>query len=283
MQKFLASWKNSKFLTHLLIITGAFIMIYPLLWLVSASFKPNTEIFRNSSLIPETFTLENYRYGWQGLSGVTFGHFFLNTFMLVAACIVGNIISCSMAAYAFARLEFALRRVWFAIMLVTMMLPFHVTIIPQYIMFNQLDMINTYWPLILPKYIAAEGFFVFLMVQFIRSIPRELDEAVKIDGGGPFKLYGYLIIPLALPAIITTTIFTFIWTWNDFFSQMLYISELKLYTVSLGLRMFLDAMGQNHWGAMFAMSTLSLIPLFVIFVFFQRYLIEGITTGSLKG
>lgn len=283
MQSILASWKNSKWPTHLLIIAGAFIMIYPLFWMISASFKPNTEIFRNTSLIPETFTLENYRYGWKGLSGVTFGHFFLNTFMLVAACIVGNIFSCSMAAYAFARLEFALRRVWFALMLVTMMLPFHVTIIPQYIMFNQLDMINTYWPLILPKYFAAEGFFVFLMVQFIRSIPRELDEAVKIDGGGPFMLYGYLIMPLALPAIITTTIFTFIWTWNDFFAQMLYISELKLYTVSLGLRMFLDAMGQNQWGAMFAMSTLSLIPLFVIFVFFQRYLIEGIATGSLKG
>jgi multiple sugar transport system permease protein len=283
MQRIFSTWKHGKWLTHLLIIAGGFIMIYPLLWLVSASFKPNTEIFKSGSFIPATFTLENYRYGWQGLSGVTFGHFFLNTFMLVAVCIVGNIISCSLAAFAFARLEFALRKVWFALMLVTMMLPFHVTIIPQYIMFNQLDMVNTYWPLMLPKFFAVEGFFVFLMVQFIRSIPRELDEAVKIDGGGPFKLYGYLIMPLALPAIITTTIFTFIWTWNDFFAQMLYISELKLYTVSLGLRMFLDAMGQNQWGAMFAMSTLSLIPLFVVFVFFQRYLIEGIATGSLKG
>lgn len=270
-------------LTHAFIIALGFAMIYPLLWLVSASFKPNTEIFRNLSFLPVTFTLENYQQGWSGLSGVGFSRFFANTFFLVGMCIVGNVISCSMAAYAFARLEFSLRKLWFAIMLISMMLPFHVTVIPQYIMFNQLEWVNTYWPLILPKFLAVEGFFIFLIVQFIRSIPRDLDEAVKIDGCGPVKMYYYLIMPLALPAVITTTIFTFIWTWNDFFGQLLYISDIGLYTVALGLRMFLDAMGQNSWGALFAMSTLSLIPLFAVFVFFQRYLIEGITTGGLKG
>lgn len=283
MNVFRRKCKQSKLLTHLFIIALGFAMIYPLLWLVSSSFKPDIEIFQSGAFFPKEFTLENYAEGWKGLSGVTFGKFFANTFFLVGVCIVGNVVSCSMAAYAFARLDFSLRNVWFAIMLVTMMLPFHVTIIPQYIMFNKLELVNTYWPLILPKFLACEGFFVFLMVQFIRSVPRELDEAVKIDGGGPFKLYLYLIMPLALPALITTTIFTFIWTWNDFFAQLLYISEINLYTVSLGLRMFLDAMGQNSWGAMFAMSALSLVPLFVVFIFFQRFLIEGIATGSLKG
>jgi len=121
------------------------------------------------------------------------------------------------------------------------------------------------------------------MVQFIRSIPGELDQAAKIDGCGPIRIYWNLIMPLALPAIVTTMIFSFIWTWNDFFGQLLYISEINMYTVSLGLRMFVDAMGNSSWGAMFAMSTLSLIPLFVIFIFFQKYLIEGIAAGGLKG
>jgi multiple sugar transport system permease protein len=275
--------KLKAFLYHLVIIAIGFIMLVPLLWLVSSSFKPQTEIFKDVSFLPTQFTLENYTQGWVGLSGIGFDQFFLNTFFLVSLCIIGNVIACSMAAYAFARLEFDLRKMWFAIMLGTMMLPFHVTVIPQYIIFNKLGWINTYWPLILPKFLAVEGFFVFLIVQFIRSIPRDLDEAVKIDGCGPIKMYLYLIMPLALPAIITTTIFTFIWTWNDFFGQLLYISNIKLYTVALGLRMFLDAMGQNSWGALFAMSTLSLIPLFAVFIFFQRYLIEGITTGGLKG
>jgi len=268
---------------HIIISLAGLIMIYPLLWLVSSSFKPALEIFNSTSFWPKTVTLEHYLQGWAGLSGVSFGQFFGNTFFLVGMCMLGNVIACSMAAYAFARLDFSLRNIWFAIMLVTMMLPFHVTVIPQYILFNKLDWVNTYWPLILPKFLAVEGFFIFLIVQFIRSIPRDLDEAVKMDGGGPIKLYLYLIVPLSLPALITTMIFTFIWTWNDFFGQLLYISEIELYTVALGLRMFLDAMGQNNWGALFAMSTLSLIPLFVVFIFFQRYLIEGITTGGLKG
>lgn len=188
-----------------------------------------------------------------------------------------------MAAYAFARINFKFKKILFAIMLTTLMLPFHVTVIPQYIVFDSLGWINTYWPLILPKFLAVEGFFIFLLTQFIRGIPRDLDQAAKIDGCGPIQIYWRIIMPLSIPALMTTMIFTFIWTWNDFFSQLLYISELDLYTVSLGLRMFNDSMGQSSWGPLFSMSILSLIPVFIIFIFFQRYLIEGITTGSVKG
>jgi multiple sugar transport system permease protein len=258
-------------------------MIYPLLWMFVSSFKDNTEIFANTSLIPHNITFDNYKQGWAGLSGYTFGTFFLNSFFIAIMCIIGNLISCSMAAYAFSRLNFFLKKVFFAIMLMTLMLPFHVTVIPQYIMFNKFGWVNTYWPLILPKFLGVEAFFIFLIVQFIRSLPLELDQAAKIDGCGPIKMYGYLILPLTLPALMTTSIFTFIWTWNDFFSQLLYISELRLYPIALALRMFTDSMGDNSWGSLFAMSILSLVPVFSIFIIFQRYLIEGITTGGLKG
>ncbi|EAR68641.1 putative transport system permease ABC transporter protein [Bacillus sp. NRRL B-14911] len=276
-------FQPKKLLLHVIIIAIGLVMLYPLLWMVSSSFKEPTEIFKGVSFLPTNFNFDNYIEGWTGLSGVSFGRFFLNTFILVIFCTIGTVFSCSMAAYAFARLDFKFKKVLFGVMLVTMMLPFHVTVIPQYIMFNKLEWINTYIPLILPKFLAVDGFFIFLMVQFIRSIPKELDEAAKMDGCGPIRMFYTLIMPLALPAVITTVIFTFIWTWNDFFSQLLYLSDIKLYTVALGLRMFLDAMGQNSWGALFAMSTLSLIPLFIIFIFFQKYLIEGITAGGVKG
>lgn len=275
--------KPSRLLLHFIIIAFGLLMLYPLIWMVLSSFKPNNEIFQSASFWPKNFTLENYIQGWTGLSGVTFGKFFLNSFIVVSLAIVGNVLSCSMAAYAFARLDFTFKKVLFAIMLVTLMLPFHVTVIPQYIMFNKLEWINTFLPLTLPKFLATEGFFIFLMVQFMRSIPRELEEAGEMDGCGSIKMYWFLILPLSLPALITTMIFTFIWTWNDFFTQLLYLSDISLYTVAVGLRMFVDAMGESSWGALFAMSTLSLVPLFAIFIFFQKYLIEGITTGGVKG
>jgi multiple sugar transport system permease protein len=268
---------------HFIVIVGGLLMLYPLLWMISSSFKESTEIFKGASFFPTKFILSSYIQGWSGLSGTTFTTFFRNSIFIATMSIFGNVLACSMAAYAFARLDFAFKKVLFAIMLVTLMLPFHVTIIPQYIMFNKLEWINTYIPLILPKFLAVEGFFIFLMVQFIRSIPREYDQAAKIDGCGPIRLYWILILPLALPALITTMIFTFIWTWNDFFGPLLYISNINLFPVALALRMFIDAMGQSQWGELFAMSTLSLVPLFAVFIFFQKYLIEGITTGGLKG
>jgi multiple sugar transport system permease protein len=275
--------KGNRPLMHITIIAAGILMLYPLLWMFSSSFKGNADIFRNISLWPAPFTTSNYSNGWTGLSGYSFGHFFMNSFFIVILSMIGNVLSCSMAAYAFARLDFAFKSVLFALMLATLMLPFHVTVIPQYIIFNKLDWINTFWPLILPKFLGVEGFFIFLIVQFIRSIPGALSEAAKMDGCGPIRMYGYVIMPLALPALITTMIFTFIWTWNDFFGQLLYLSNIKLYTVAVALRMFVDSTGESAWGSLFAMSILSLVPLFAIFVFFQKYLVEGIAAGGIKG
>lgn len=258
-------------------------MIYPLLWMLSSSFKPSNEIFDSKAFFPQTFTLENYSIGWKGVSGYTFGRFFMNSFFVVFMCILGNFFSCTTAAYAFAKLDFAFKKIFFAIMMGTLMLPFHVTLIPQYIIFNKLDWINTFLPLIVPHFLGGQAFFIFLLVQYMRTIPRSIEDSARIDGCGKIGVYIRLILPLSVPAIVTMVIFTFLWTWNDFFSQLLYLNSISKFTISIALRMFVDATSGSSWGAMFAMSILSLVPMFAIFVIFQRYLVEGITSGAVKG
>ncbi|MGE5203739.1 MAG: carbohydrate ABC transporter permease [Acidobacteriota bacterium] len=257
-------------------------MLYPLLWMLASSFKPESEIFGNASLWPSGFSLDAYRRGWEGLQ-VSFGRFFLNSLIVSVLSVIGNVLSCSLAAYAVARLEFRGRKFWFALMLGTLMLPYHVTLIPQYILFLNLDWVDTFLPLVVPKFMAADAFFIFLLVQFFRTIPRELDDAAEIDGCGPFRIYWNVILPLSLPALATAAIFTFIFTWDDFFGPLVYLNDIHSYTVQLGLRSFVDSAGKSDWGALFAMSVLTLLPVFAFFVLFQRLLIQGISTTGLKG
>ncbi|GIO53975.1 MULTISPECIES: carbohydrate ABC transporter permease [Paenibacillus] len=272
----------SKAIRHVLILLVGLAMLYPVLWLLSSSFKPNQAIFTDTGLWSHSFTFDNYKNGWKGFQGVSFSRFFGNSALISILCVLGNIVTCSLAAYAFARLEFKLKKIWFALMLVTIMLPYHVTLVPQYIIFSKLGWINTFAPLILPKWLAHDSFFILLMVQFIRGIPRELDESATIDGCGQGKLYLRIILPLLTPALISTAIFTFIWTWDDFFSQMIYISDIKLFTVQLGIRALYDPSGSSDWGALLAISVLSLLPITLIFLMFQRYFLEGIATTGLK-
>ncbi|TBL74541.1 carbohydrate ABC transporter permease [Paenibacillus thalictri] len=273
----------NRLLLHAVIIVIGLFMLYPIIWLISSSFKPSQLIFTDLSLWPKAATLNNYIAGWSGISRVKFSTFLINSLIVSALCVLGNLASCSMAAYAFGRLDFNLKKLWFAIMLVTIMLPHHVTIIPQYILFKQLNWIDTYYPLTIPKWLATDAFFIFLMVQFIRGLPKELDESATIDGCGQVQIFCRIILPLAVPALITTGIFTFLWTWDDFFSQLLYINTAKLYTIPLGLRLFMDSSGDSNWGAMFAMSVLSLVPSLVIFFSCQKYFVEGISTSGIKG
>lgn len=266
-----------------LAVVFAVVMLYPLIWMLSSSLKPQHLIFRDLSLWPDTVTLENYVNGWRGISNISFAVFFKNSFIIVLFCILGNLLTCSMAAYAFARIRFKGRNLWFALMFASLLLPHHVVLIPQYLLFNSLNWVDTYMPLIVPKFLAHDAFFIFLMVQFIRGLPIELDQAAKVDGCGHFQIFVRIILPLIIPALVTTSIFTFIWTWNDFFSQLIYISDPRKLTVALALRSFMDAMGQSAMGSLFAMSILSLIPIFVFFLIFQRWLIEGIATAGLKG
>jgi multiple sugar transport system permease protein len=266
---------------HALLIGGAFLMAYPLLWMIAGSFRPPVEL-GNPGLSVESPTLANYAQGWTAL-GRPFGLFFLNSAILCALAVIGNLLSCTLAAFAFARLDFALRRVLFALMLGTIMLPFQVTIVPQYVLFHELGWINSFLPLAVPKFLAVDAFFVFLLTQFIRTIPRELDEAAAIDGCGPFRTFYLVILPLILPALATTAVFTFIWTWNDFFGQLLYLNGIDHFTVPVALRTFLDTTGVQSPGQMFAMSLLALVPVFGFFLAFQRLLLEGISTTGLRG
>ncbi|SER14751.1 carbohydrate ABC transporter membrane protein 2, CUT1 family [Lentzea xinjiangensis] len=265
---------------HTGLVLIGFVMLYPVLWMVVSSLRPGDEIFRSPGLVLDSLQTENYVEGWNALTP-SFGTYLVNSAVLVLGCIVGNLVSCSMAAYAFARLQFTGKRWWFGIMLGTIMLPIHVIIVPQYVLFSQMGWVNTFLPLIVPKILATDAFFVFLMVQFIRGLPRELDEAARIDGCGHPRIFLQIVLPLMTPALATTTIFTFIWTWNDFFSQLIYLTDPDMYTVPVALRSFVDSTVATSWGSQFAMSVVSLVPIFLAFLIGQRYLVKGIaTTGG---
>ncbi|MBB0243719.1 ABC transporter permease subunit [Streptomyces alkaliphilus] len=273
--------RGKKLLTHIGLILFGLAMLYPLLWMISSALKPEELIFREQGLIPTSITFENFGAGWNALRH-PFGHYFMNSAIITAGAVVGNLLACSLAAYAFARLEFPLKRFWFAVMLGSIMLPLHVVIVPQYILFSELGWINTFYPLIVPKFLATDAFFIFLMVQFIRTLPRDLDEAALIDGASHWRIFSRIIIPLSMPALATTAIFTFIWTWNDFLSQLIFLTNPDVHTVPVALRTFLDSSGESSWGPMFAISVLSLGPIFGFFLAGQRYLVRGIATTGLK-
>jgi multiple sugar transport system permease protein len=267
---------------HTLLMVGAVAMIYPLLWMVASSFREPNEIFTQSGLIPSTLRFDNYVEGWTGLS-FDFSRFYLNSFLISTLAVIGNLVACSMAAYAFARIRFRLRGFWFAIMLMTLMLPIHVLILPQYVIFQRIGWIDTFLPLTVPHFLAVDAFFIFLMVQFVRGIPTELDDAARIDGCGHIQIYLRIILPLMKPALVTSAIFTFIWSWDNFFAQVIFINSPRNFTVPLALRSFLDQQAESAWPLLFAMATVALIPIFTIFLALQRYLTTGIATTGLKG
>ena len=268
-------------LRHIFLIVCSFVMIYPLLWMVSASLKPDNEIFGTLWLWPSEFQWSNYTEGWDALV-VSFTTFYWNSIVVTVLSVIGNVISCSFTAYAFARLEFTGKNIWFALMMMTLMLPYHIVLIPQYLLFLELGWIDTYLPLVVPKFLATDAFFIFLMVQFFRQLPRELDEAAMIDGCSPFKIYWAIIMPLSVPAMATAAIFSFIWTWQDFLGPLVYLNDVKDYTVPLALRMFLSQDSVSLYGELFAMSVLSIVPIFLFFVIFQRLIVRGIAMSGLK-
>ncbi len=274
-----------KLLWHGVCVALLAVLLYPIAWLVASSVKPANEILSDMtlSLWPDRFVIANYTEVFQGAAGISVWRFLTNSVIVSVGSVIGNVASCALAAYAFAWLRFRLRGAMFAFMIGTIMLPIHVVLIPQYTIFQRMGMVDTFWPLVLPKLLATDAFFIFLIVQFMRALPRELGDAARIDGCGPIQTFRYVVLPLSKPALVTTAIFTFIWTWNDFLSQLIYLNTPDNYTLPLALRLFIDQTSQTSYGAMMAMSVLTLLPIGLFFFAFQRFLVEGVATTGMNG
>jgi len=275
------TWQTIVWAIVLLAITA--IVLYPLVWLFMSTFKPNGEFGQNPGLIPNSPTLDNYIKVSEGIAGVPMWKFFFNSFALAALAVIGTVISSALAAYAFARIQFKGLSILFAAMIGTLLLPFHVVIIPQYLLFNSLGMVDTFWPLVLPKFLATEAFFVFLLVQFMRQMPRDMDEAARIDGAGHIRIFWAIILPLIRPALITCAIFAFIWSWNDFLGPLLYLTSPENYPLPIALGLYNDQTSTSDYGATVTASFVALIPVLLFFIIFQRFLVDGVATQGLKG
>ena len=269
---------------HVIVFGIGILMIYPLIWMFMSSFKETKTIFQTAgSLIPNPFTLDNYINGLKGFAKVPFLVFFKNSLFISVIATIGTVISSAVVAYGFARFEFRGKKILFAAMLRSMMLQAQVLMIPKYFWYQKLGWVGSYLPLIVPYFFAIQGFFVYLMTNFIDGIPKELDEAAKIDGCSYPQIFARVILPLITPALVTGGIFSFMWRWDDFLSALLYINKSIKYPVSLALKLFCDPGSSSDYGAMFAMASLSILPSVIIFIFFQNYLVEGISPRGLKG
>lgn len=259
------------------------IMIYPLIWLFFACFKTNAEIFGNINLFPSKYSFEAFVKGWNGTGQYSFATYFINTIILVVPNVLFTIVSSSVVAYGFARFNFPFKKILFTLMISTLMLPNAVLIIPRYMIFRNFGWLDSYLPFLVPSALACNAFFIFMMVQFFRGLPKELDESAYIDGCNSFTILIKILLPLCKPALFSVGIFQFIWTWNDFFNQLIYINSVQKYTISLGLRMSLDTLSVVNWNQIMALSLIAILPCVLVFFLAQKYFVEGIATTGIKG
>ena len=262
----------------------AIVMIYPILWLVGATFKTNNEIFTSVNFIPKRIDFTPYIEGWKTRTKYTFTTFFINTFLFVIPKIIFCLVSSTLVAYGFARFQFPLKKIFFSILMATMFLPAVVTRIPLYLLWKQFGLLDTYVPLVAPTIFANEPFFVFMLIQFLRSIPTYLDEAATIDGCNSFQVLIRILLPALKPALISCMIFQFVWSFNDFLGPLIYVTSLAKYPVALALKMSIDqSSGIVEWNQILAMSFLALVPALILFFSAQKYFVEGVTSSGVKG
>ena len=276
--------KQRTIVAYVILICVGVLMIYPLVWLFFATFKSNQELFGSLSLLPEGFSLEGFIEGWKGSGQFTYAKFYLNTFLLVIPTVIFTIASTGIVAYGFARFRFPCKKILFLLMLSTLMLPDSVITIPRYVLYNKFGWVDTYMPFWMPGLLACYPFFIFMQVQFLRGIPKELDESAYVVGCNPFTTYVKILVPMMKPAIFSVAIFQFLWRWNDYFNNLIYISSVKNYTLSLALKMSIDGTGAvTQWNEVLSMSFLSILPPTLLYFFAQKYFVEGITAGGIKG
>lgn len=275
---------REKVIAYVILVAMGFLMIYPLIWLFFATFKSNQELFGKMALLPEHFSFDSFKNGWRGSGQFTYKTFYINTFKLVVPTVLFTVVSTGIVAYGFARFKFPGKKILFLLMISTMMLPDSVIVIPRYVAFNKFGWVDSYMPFWMPALLACYPFFIFMQIQFLRGIPRELDESACIDGCNPFMTYIKVLLPLMKPAIFSVVIFQTLWRWNDYFNNLIYISSVKNYTLSLALKMSIDGQGSmTPWNQVLAMSFVSMIPPILLFFFAQNYFVEGITAGGIKG
>ncbi|WP_105616805.1 carbohydrate ABC transporter permease [Vallitalea okinawensis] len=276
--------KNKKGIVGKLILTAILLIIgilniYPFLFMLSSSFKPLNQMFEYPiQLIPRTFILQNYKNLF--LPEYYFTRWYANTLTMITLTVALKTFIVSMTAYAFARLRFKGRDIIFLVFLAAMMMPPDVTIIPKYVIFKFINITDTMWSLILPS--TFDVFFVFMLRQFFITIPMSLSEAAIIDGCSHFKVFYKIILPLTKPAMITMTIFTFVWGWNDYMNPYIFISDTRKQMLTVGIKLFTTSMASDYTTQM-AAATLVLIPVLILFLFAQKFFIEGITTSGVKG
>lgn len=262
----------------------AAVTLYPMLWLIGASFKSNSEIFSSVWFMPDSFDTSVYRSAWRTVTPYTMGHYFMNTFMMIVPKTVLAVLSSVLVAYGFARFDFPLKRFFFAMLMAGMFMPAIVTIMPMYLLWSRLGLLDTYVPLIAPSAFAGEGMFVFILIQFFRRVPREFDEAARIDGCGTLKTLFFVLLPCIRPAVISVAVFTFLWTMNDFLQPLIMIQSVEKYPLSLALRLSVDSTGQGYEQCkVIAMSVIGLIPSVAVFALAQKKFVSGITAGGLAG
>lgn len=260
-----------------------FILLFPIIWMVLGTFKDNAELFGSLKLLPQNVDFSAFKEGWKGSGQYSYSTFFANTFLLVIPTTFFTTVSSIWVAYGFSRFEFPMKKMWFSIMIATLMLPNAVLVIPRYLLFNNLGWIDSYKPFIIPAAFGCYPFFIYMFIQFYRGIPKELDEAAKIDGCSSVGILRHVLLPLLKPVIVSCVIFQMSWTWEDFFNPLIYLSSTKKFPISLALRMSLDTMSQVSYNQVLAMATLSLLPCTILFFLCQKSFVEGVSSTGLKG
>ena len=275
--------KGGRVADYLLIAVIGVILLYPIIWMIFSTFKTNAEIFGSTALLPKEWHWENYPNGWTGSGRITYTTFFLNTFKMVIPTTLLTLVSACLTAYAFARFNFPVKGPLFALLIGLMMLPNSVVIIPRYMLYNSFKWVDSYMPFYIPALLCCNSFFPYMLIQFLRGIPRELDESAYIDGCSTLRTLVSILLPLMKPALFSAGLFQFLWTYNDYFNSLIFINSVKNYPISLALRMSLDSESVVNWGKVMAMAFVAVFPLMVLFFACQKYFVEGIATSGLKG
>lgn len=267
----------SRVFLYLLLFVGSFVILVPFLWCLATAFKSPREVFGNS-FFPEKLLWSNFT---KAITAVPFVQFFFNTMSILIPSLIGVIISNSLVAYGFARLRVPFKNFWFMLLIGTMLLPGQVTLIPQFLLYQQIGWTNSYLPLIVPMFFGS-AFNIFLLRQFMTGIPYELDEAATIDGAGKFTIFTRILLPLMRPVLTAITIFTLTGVWNDYQGPLIYVSDVEKFTMAIGLSLF-KGKYSVEWNMMMAATVIMTLPIILIFFVAQRYFIEGITVTGLKG